>query len=240
MVLRALIPCVNYADFLLMTLPCVLAVSDEPLIITTPGDEDTRAVCRRYNVACFTLADWGTPFNKAVGLQAGLHKLLADRCGRLDWILALDADILLPASAKEVLAPRALCATKLYGALRRIVSSPEAWRQYRAQELRPRLEWPSKRDLRYLTRHFQLWNQKAHPMRFPAVSMPADYVRGLDVQWPEADRKLLFTERCRDAILPERRTVHLGEIGRNWHGRVTKPWFDVDGFLCTSAETSLH
>ena len=48
--IEAITVCVGYADFLAETVKENLPVLDDLVVITSPDDEKTRAVCRKHNI----------------------------------------------------------------------------------------------------------------------------------------------------------------------------------------------
>ena len=96
--IEAVTVCVGYGDFLAATLPENLPLLDDLVIVTTADDEETRAVCRKYSVHHVLSDDHRRdgPFNKARMIQRGL-----DQIGAHDWILHVDADIVLPRKFRQ-------------------------------------------------------------------------------------------------------------------------------------------
>jgi len=109
--LSAVSVCVNYPQYL------ELCAQNRPhfdrwLVVTTAEDERTRAVCRRHDlepVLSRRLRENGDAFNKGKALNDGL-----DALGSCDWILLIDADILLPDNFREVLEHSALDRESIY------------------------------------------------------------------------------------------------------------------------------
>ena len=97
--IEAVIVCVGYGDFLAATLPENLPLLDDLVVVTSPDDEETRAVCRKHSVHHVLSEDHRRdgPFNKARMIQRGF-----DQIGAQDWILHLDADIVLPRKFRKI------------------------------------------------------------------------------------------------------------------------------------------
>lgn len=95
---RGIVICVGFDDLLAITLPRNIKFMSECLVITSPDDERTKAVCRSvpevriFETDAFTRH--GARFNKGLAMEEGL-----DYLGRNGWILIWDADILLPTYA---------------------------------------------------------------------------------------------------------------------------------------------
>lgn len=92
--LRAVIVCVDYSDFLSLTLPYNRDHFDEVLVVTSPHDKETLRVaqenhCSRYVTDAFYRN--GASFNKWLALEEAL-----DHFRREGWICLKDADVLWP------------------------------------------------------------------------------------------------------------------------------------------------
>ena len=90
----AVLVCVGYADYLRVTLPWNRRNFERVVVATTPSDRETQKVCADLNAECVqsgSLHHDGAPFNKG--------RLLNDAYAELEdpeWVLILDADVLLP------------------------------------------------------------------------------------------------------------------------------------------------
>jgi hypothetical protein len=92
----ALTVCVNYADFLALTLPHNLRFVDRLLVVTEEGDKDTQRLCSYHNVPYIfsrRVHENGAAFNKSKAINEG-WKTLAPR----GQFLLIDADTLIPPS----------------------------------------------------------------------------------------------------------------------------------------------
>lgn len=92
--MRAVTVCVDYSDYLAITLSINRQYFDEFMIVTTPTDIETLQVA--YDNECETFItnefyENGAVFNKWIALEHGL-----DIFGRAGWLCLLDADIVLP------------------------------------------------------------------------------------------------------------------------------------------------
>jgi hypothetical protein len=105
--------CVGYADFLEESLRENLPLIDNIVVVTAPEDEETRSVCRRHSVHHVLSEDHkrGGPFNKARLIQRGFDQIAGQ-----DWILHLDADIVLPRKFRQYLEWAHLDERVIYGA----------------------------------------------------------------------------------------------------------------------------
>lgn len=225
--------CDGYHDFLAETLPLNKGIVDRMVIVTSPEDLKTQRICEHYDVDVI-LTDvlesrWGE-MHKAKGINVGLDHLL-----KSDWVLHLDADIVLPPRAKSLMQHADLDKTGLYGVDRRCIYGYEEWSEYKAMpEIQqesyhfvdstrypraPRFTSWSK-DGYLPVGYFQLW----HPTTSGVSDYPADHeaVDRTDVmfgrQWPRNKRHLL----------PEFEVHHIESEhavqGINWMGRESKPF----------------
>src|SRR5437870_3556551 len=123
MQLEAVIVSVNYGDFLAETLPRNLAHFNRAVVVTASHDRETIALCRKYGVAhletTYHVED-GDKFNKGRLINLGISNL-----GHNDWLLQLDADIILPDRFRHMLGLARLSEDCLYGADRFNCYSPE-------------------------------------------------------------------------------------------------------------------
>jgi hypothetical protein len=120
---------IGYGDFLAATLRENLPLIDNIVVVTSPDDQETIAVCRQHSVHYIASEDHkrGGDFNKARLIQRGL-----DQIGGRDWILHLDADIVLPRPFKRLLDWADLQEHKIYGADRCNCVGWDAWQKIRA------------------------------------------------------------------------------------------------------------
>jgi hypothetical protein len=239
MYLEAVVVCVNYSDFLAHTLPANRAMFDNMVVVTDTKDKDTFAVCNKYNVRCVQTdafyAD-GAGFNKASGINEGLKAL-----NQTDWVVHLDADILLPPLTRHILEKTPLDPTKIYGIDRLMCPSYAKWMQFYESTESIHQGWAfthlnyfpgGSRLVQYgevLPKgegepdgwvpigFFQMWRPQAiGNAPYPEKHAAADRT---DVQ--HAKRY----DRAHRELLPEIIAIHLdsepGPMGINWSGRKT-------------------
>jgi glycosyltransferase involved in cell wall biosynthesis len=92
--ITAVIVCVEYDDLLAITLPHNRPFFDQVIVVTTPEDVRTQAICVANNAKCLTTRvfyERGAAFNKGAALERGF-----DLAGREGWFAVMDADILIP------------------------------------------------------------------------------------------------------------------------------------------------
>lgn len=240
--LEAVVICVDYADYLAETLPFLLPHVDDVVVVTTPGDGRTHRVCKRYGVRhlptrCFYRE--GEVFNKARGINYGLSNLGLD-----DWVLHVDADIVLPSRTRYLLDHVDLDTSKLYGCDRVHCVGRAAWDDMKADPelqyewsclVRPPRRWSLGARIAHMEYggycpigFFQLWNPSGSGVsRYPRVGQgTAEHSDVLHaIQWDRQDR----------GLIPELIGIHLEtkakgdarSMGQNWSGRTT-PEFTRD------------
>lgn len=235
--LEAVVICDGYADFLAHTLPRNRNQFDRMVIVTSPEDEDTQRLATYHH--CQVVATdalntrWGE-FHKAKGINVGLAELKLD-----DWVVHLDADIVLPPRAKDLMGRADLDPACIYGCDRFMLRGTDEWERHvleptplHDQNIYLHLDqpWPlGTRFWRYdyggfiPIGFFQLW----HPATSGHYGYPDDHSDAgrtdmlFAAQWPRRKRQLL----------PEVVVYHLESAdasgGSNWNGRVTAPFTTV-------------
>jgi hypothetical protein len=234
---EAITVCVGYGDFLAATLPENLPVLDGLVVVTSPDDDETRAVCRKHNVHHVLSEDYKRdgPFNKA-----RLINRVIDQVGGQDWILHLDADIVLPRQFRDKLEWADIDERCIYGCDRQNIVGWDEWRAFKryvdrwdnhTHELgywwHPHYA-PASRLVSSIHGYtpigfFQLFHGSAvvqhnmHLRRYPTRHQDAARTdHQFSLQWDRRYRQLL----------PEVIVLHLeserGPHGANWCGRTTK------------------
>lgn len=111
--LEAVTVCVGYADILRITMPYNKSLIDSWIIVTSPEDKETFDLCKYYNVPVVVTDKFyedGAEFSKAKGINEGFKKLV-----KVDWVLHLDADIMLPANFRQICKEDQLQKDAIYG-----------------------------------------------------------------------------------------------------------------------------
>jgi hypothetical protein len=236
---EAVTVCVGYADFLAATAPENAPLLDNWIVITSPDDEETRMVCRKHNIFHILSEDYkrGGPFNKARMINRALDQISAK-----DWILHVDADIVLPRQFRNLLEWADLDERCIYGADRQRVIGYDKWKAFKQyvggwDNHTHELGWwwhPEYPNMSRLVSSihgytpigaFQLWNSSesiqynSHQKRYPIDHGDAARTdHQFSLQWDRRYRQ----------ILPEVLLLHLeseaGVHGANWCGRTTKPF----------------
>ena len=230
--LEAIVVCVNYSDFLEHTLPENMKYFDRVVVVTSPEDRATQALCNRLGVDFIETTvfyEYGDKFNKGKGIGLGLSHLRHD-----GWLLHLDADTLLPHGFRAMLEHARLDPKCIYGADRLNVVGFDRYTAMKDKLLSPQFQY------RYLVTpppgltlgarllhkeygycpigYFQLWHSSAR-RTYPIHQGSAEHTDVLfAVQWPREKR----------VLLPELFVFHLesesAKMGANWSGRTT-PFF---------------
>ncbi len=234
--IEAVTVCIGYADFLAATLPENLPLVDEMVVITSP---DTQTVCRKHNVRHVASDDHerGGPFNKA-----RLINRVLDQIGGRDWILHLDADIVLPRQFRHMLDWAHIDPRCLYGADRQKIVGWDEWQSFK--------------------RYVGAWDNHTHEMgfwfhpKYPVMSRLVSSIHGYtpigcfqlfhgsavirqrshmrlypinhgDAARTDQQFALQWDRRFR-VLLPEVVVLHLesepSDRGANWTGRTTRPF----------------
>jgi len=213
--MRAILVCVDFHDFLALTLPYNQHHFKEIWVVTSPRDEKTQALCEHFRslklpvrtVVTDLFYDQGAEFNKWAALEHGL-----DCMGREGWLTIMDADILWPHGALlGTYASDKVCGF-LYTPKRRMLENvhgpnlppEEDWSRYPYH--RYQLEWSG---------YSQIFHaQDPHLGKPPWHETNWRHAGGADSsfqnKWPK-ERKLR----------PNFEVLHLGESGLNWCGRVS-------------------
>jgi hypothetical protein len=234
--LEAVIVCNQYADFLEHTLAHNLDFLDHVVVVTTPEDKATQALCSKFSVDMVdthVFSEDGHKMNKGRAINLGLAHLRFR-----DWILHVDADILLPPRFRSMLHFAKLDKRNIYGADRLNSRGFENWMRHRDKIVpqykfrylvTPQDEFPMGSRLLHKEYgwcpigYFQLWHHSAG-RHYPVHQGSAEHTDVLfSVQWDRENR----------ILLPEFFVYHLESeksptFGANWNGRKTPP-FGVKG-----------
>lgn len=248
MYIEAITVCVNYSDFLAYTLPLNKQHFDHMIIVTTREDKETQRLCSHHNVECLItdrFTEDGSAFNKAKGINEGLlyHS-------KRDWMIHIDADIVLPPLFRQIVQSKMLDKECIYGADRLMCPDFDSW-------------------LKHVHKPKPLYDNwiYIHMDAFPIAARVADYNGdgyapiGYFQMWhPQTSKHLLYPEehgaadrtdmafskkwtRNKRHLIPEIVTIHLDsenatvkETGKNWQGRKTIPF----GYVGTPPPINEH
>lgn len=209
--MRAILVCVEYDDFLAITLPYNRHHFSEVMVVTTPDDLATHQIAIENKAQLYITRAFyedGAAFNKWRALEQGL-----DHFGRTGLMCIMDADVLWPKQCTYwnyqpgyLYTPkRRMCAALQADANGEVTIPPEhTWQQY-----------PYHRYLKEWSGYTQVFYATDHHLPVPPWHQ-TDWIHagGADSafqrRWP-SDKKLR----------PGFEVLHLGSGGRNWCGRVT-------------------
>jgi len=231
--LEALTVCVGFSDYLEHFLKYNLKHFDKLIVVTTKSDTSTIKLCKSIKVNYVFTNRLGQSFNKGKAINDGLKKL-----SMKDWLLIIDADIILEKQFRNKTEQQKLNIKKLYGAIRINCLDYPSWEKYSLlngseQELflkneslkkmykrnRTVREWNSGR--KQIVGYFQLLNCKNKIIEYPEQYEGANKSdREFFNQWEFFNREFLQNINV----------LHLDNTGRkgiNWFGRKS-PEFKKD------------
>lgn len=94
--------CVNYGDFLKITLPLNKSHFDEIIVVTSHNDDITKKICSensiRYVETNRMYESENDAFNKGKAINEGIKNLKHN-----DWLVITDADMVFPDDTKKIL-----------------------------------------------------------------------------------------------------------------------------------------
>lgn len=202
--ITAVIVCVEYDDLLAITLPHNRPFFDHVIVVTTPEDVRTQAICVANNAKCLTTRvfyERGAAFNKGAALERGF-----DLAGREGWFAVLDADILIPhGSVIQNIKDR----STLEVPRRRIIHDVESFDINR--------KWIGERhdDGDEFAGYCQVFHSSAEPLKYrPWYPTNWKTCGGCDSIFA---RKWPIHKQQRPPYI----VYHLGPVERNWAGRTT-------------------
>lgn len=214
MYLEAITVCIRYGDFLRITLPRNKKLFDHYIVVTSPDDSETQAVCKDNNIG-FVKSTRGLKsgkFNKGIFINDGF-----DALRKTDWILHLDADMVLYDDSRKKIEQQAVDPDVLYGVARQLCPSAQEWDNYLQTG---KQAWPRQDHRKCIGMgFFQLFNSRAQALQQRTIWYPE--------QFDTAGRsdRFFFRQWQRHAKLRSMATVHLEEgsapMSTNWQGRKT-------------------
>ncbi len=245
--IECVIVCVGYGDFLRESLRENLPHLDHVVVITSPDDEETHAVCRQQNVhyvqsseylrngdSTYGPSESASTFNKGRLIRRGFDQISAR-----GWILHLDADIILPRKFRKLVDLAHLDERCIYGADRQDLTGWDEWQRLKstsgpwdnhAQEnghwFHPKLpmssRWVSSIHGYVPIGFFQLFHGTAlidHGYHVRNYPIHHGHAARSDVQFA------LQWDRRQRHVVPELVVLHLQSetvsMGTNWQGRIT-------------------
>jgi len=205
--MKAIICCVEYDDFLTITLKRNIDLFDKVLVVTSFEDVATQDLVASYYPKCqlhITDAFYNNDalFNKGAAMEEGF-----DILGRDGWIAILDADIILPKDFKKYY--EQLYFPFLYVPYRKMLYDPTNYHDALDwNELGDKLEYEFAGYCQIFNGYDPVLEQR------PWYSDEFTHAGGCDslfqAKWSIGRR-----------IRPDWRVLHLGPADRNWCGRCT-------------------
>jgi len=227
---------VNYSDFLQVTLPQNIKIINNILVLTTCSDYKTIQVCKDNKVnyitsdifyqkspetclnkfinklccyrcvcenyyQCKCLKNSKTVFQKSKAINMGIKK-----SNQTEWILLLDADIVIPEKFNQVNL-NILDKNTLYGVTRIVYKT--------------HIDWVTNQNA-----YFDFWKFMGFFQLFNINSsnFHKEYF-GYNEEFNYANEgDYHFAKKWGKKKLLDFYVIHLGETGENWQGRVTDFW----------------
>jgi hypothetical protein len=236
MLIEAVVPCVNYDDFLRITLPNNRVVLPAITILTAPWDRRTADLAAEYDLKLIVTDAWhrGGPFNKGRALNEWLETIVSPK-HNATWALVLDADVLLPKG--HGIEVEDLDPAGLYSARRRMCEDYESFLKFamglRSLETFP-LQIPLVKNGRVwghrptsnpagLQGYMQLWCplHGRGMKRFPETGTAGKYDVEFGLSFPQSGRSFLRNYEV----------LHLGRSRINWAGRISTRWGESEDHL---------
>lgn len=220
MFIEAVSVCVNYSDFLSHSLPLNKKQVDSLTIITTEADKDTQQVCNDNGVKFITtdkFYEGGAKFNKGKAINVGFNELK-----KTDWILHLDADMVLPSDFATKIRTKELDVNAIYGVGRYLCPNYDAWVRFKrtGRMRRPRWRYQG-RTISVAMGFFQLFNVNSQTIKdetgpwYPEQYNHAGrsdriFMRKFGPNWKKIED-----------IIPIHIESAPAALGTNWRGRST-------------------
>ena len=203
--INVIIVSVNYNDFLPITLENNIKIFDNITVVTSINDEECQKICQKFNVNCVVterMYDNGASFNKGKAINEGIKSLLNP-----NWILLLDADIIVPETFHESFKNNYTNINSLYVCNRIMFKEYESY-----------LDWKYESGLKGQVSklngigYFQLFNINSNCLQRIIYSENSDNAAGSDIS---------FRNRFTEKVDLEIESIHLGISYQNWNGRKT-------------------
>lgn len=221
--LDIIITCVNYSDFLVLTLKENIKYGFPITVITSERDKLTQKLCEEFEVNCVVTEAFyedGAVFNKGKAINVGINSL-----DNPEWILHLDADIILLDDFRDIILNKSLSINKMYSATRYMCYTYDKFDNYQKGLIKI-----NQMDAVHTcppVGYFQLFNYNHSNLKnkskiYPEVSK--------DASWSDLLFADMFPEK---ECLKNIRTIHLGYDGRNWKGRKTERFINEIKFFET-------
>jgi hypothetical protein len=221
--------CVNYADFLVWSLPSAKHLFDRLIVVTSTADFQTKKVCDHNYVECVQtdiMFGQDKSFNKGAAINLGL-----DLLDFPEWCIHFDSDIVFPTRTKEFLLSKNWNKDVLYGTDRLMIKNWSNWINFYTNpfpQYVPGSIWPGfEVGYRVIMNggyvpvgFFQMAHKKSKYLGAPIY--PTEFTSAAEsdlefaLRYPPENRQLI----------PDFFVYHLESeqknLGINWNGRKTK------------------
>jgi hypothetical protein len=240
--IKTVICAINYCDLLKETLSQNVKELFDISIITDLKDQETKNLCREFNIKCYQTDLFyinNSKFNRGIVLNAFFNEFKNE----LDWVLLLDADIVVPKDFEKLFFDGKPDINSMYGCRRYDIQEYSDWEKIKGNKelLKNHRLF---RGVGY--GYFQLFNFKSNIIKqlsindnviiyppFPTVSEGDWVFRNYWSDWifdpPLNDdpnqHNIENKDRPKNPILLKQlpfNVIHLGEAGKNGESRITK------------------
>jgi len=242
--LQAIITCVDYSDYLTITLSENLKVLKNITVITSTKDKKTQRLCKLLDVDCIVTGSFyhdGADFNKGRAINEGLKKITTP-----GWVVLLDADIVLPKNLHSLLDGKKLDIHSIYQCNRYHCSSYEKFLKLKKGKITLDKLGGKKILCKYGYGFFQIFNLRhflgsdthiypenfsdagfvdvAFSNKFDSKHIKKRFLRKKDLNPFNMKPDIKPQPHC---CLKDINVIHLDHgFSLNWHGRKTKEFID--------------
>jgi len=213
--------CVNYSDFLKYTLPYNKHNFDNIIVVTISDDINTQKVCNDNGVKYVItnrLYEDGAKFNKGKAINDGIKLLNKD-----GWVILTDSDMIYPKNFRELIDLDNRHPKLVFGTDRIMCSNYEEWVKYNS-DVNVSNSWIRQGGRSVGVGFFQMVHCSNPIIKGRSNWLSEDYGhagRSDRIFWRS------FKKRSRrnigvTLIHLDTEPVAAGYLGKNWHGRKTK------------------
>lgn len=243
--IEAVVICVNYSDFLKITLSKNAHNFDHIVIITSHNDNEIEKITSSYSNISLIKTDAfyynGASFNKGLAIDVGFQSLKYK-----DWVVNLDADIVLPTNFKEKFLQEANDIECSYSAQRYNIETYEEWLEINKNILKLKnkllyrgIGYGYFFCFNYKSKIFQhlleITNGFPYPNWLPNVAESDWIFRNYWSDWvfdppltnDQNQHNINYNDKAQNPSKLKQlsfNVIHLGETGRNEKSRITPKW----------------
>ena len=208
----AIIVSVDYNDFLILTLENNIKYLENITVVTSSNDTLCKEICDKFGVKCVItdrMYEDGAKFNKGKAINDGIKSIKNP-----EWILLLDADIILPNKWSEIVNSNIFKKDSIHICSRNIIETHNDYQRWINGDVEVgKIE--SSKGFGY----FQLFNVNSNAIfgKYPIFPETSD-----DAAWSDLSFRNKFGSRVEIPLS----VVHLGKAYTNWKGRETENFID--------------